>query len=442
MRHPGWTDEQFEALKASMRRHTTTADAVSEYRDECLVKGWPERSSTSCLQKLQNKGCSAFTLMRKEASSPQKGDVGMTSERKLAAIAAERDDLRKRLREAEDAALTNEMVLDLIGAGKKAWSMDPPSWASEAPKSRAEDIPQLAGGFVSDKHGGEVVDPAQVRGYNEYNSEICSLRVRHTYKMFCEMPEFYSTRFSYVGFLLMSGGDDLSGGIHEHLKKTDDETPQQGIIRAIRDEIWGVELLKSRYKRVWNVRVPGNHSRSTEKVESKDFAYQNYDWLISMIVAEHFKDDPDVRISCPPAFHVVFQVFREHWFLTHGFEIKGGSGISGIETPVALARHRALRAEQVLGDGFDVYNHAHHHTHGYKKGYQRNGSVVGFNEFAILRGYEPEPPQCIHFIVDPRRGIVFPSTVFCDPKSPKIAGFGSADSDAVKASLRGAVKWD
>jgi hypothetical protein len=237
---------------------------------------------------------------------------------------------------------------------------------------------------------------------------------------------------------LMLGGDNLSGTIHDELIRTNDEPVNKSIFRCKNDIIQGILLAKRTYGRVWAVCVCGNHTRSTDKIEAKDFNQLSYDWLIYHLVAEHFANDPDVKFLISDAIDVVFDVFGTPWMLNHGFNVHGGQGIAGVDLPIALAVHKAREVESELGTGFKVYAYNHFHRTAFRGDRLGNGSVIGYNEFAMKIKARPEAPQQNWGIIDPRKSIVFPATAFCNrTKGPSPIG----RKDAMEAVKWGTDKW-
>jgi hypothetical protein len=100
--------------------------------------------------------------------------------------------------------------------------------------------------------------------------------------------------------------------------------------------------------------------------------------------------------------------------LTHGDSFKGGSGISGPLLPWMRGDAKTRKQYGALGLPYDVLVMGHWHQLRYLGQIIVNGSLVGFNEYALKSRFDYEPPQQALWLTHPTRGLTFQEAVFAD----------------------------
>jgi len=326
----------------------------------------------------------------------------------------ELEQTRKLLRDAEETALTSNKMIELIGSidcskiGESASWLTPPE-----PAADTIGIPVL---FFSDWHFDEVVDPAQIGFVNAYNREIAEARARQTFLTTVRLTKRHMVNPKYEGIVLALGGDLLSGNIHEELRESNEASINMSLLRATDILIEGIELLLAEFGRVFVPCVVGNHGRIDKKPRAKNRVFDNYEWLIYQYLARHFKSRPEVSFYIPDGPDALFQIYGKRFMLTHGDQFKGGSGISGILTPLSLGFARKQKRQQAIGQPFDIMMFGHWHQYIHTQNLIGNGSLKGLDEYAFQGNFGYEPPQQSLFIVHPDHGITFRMPVLCDPQ--------------------------
>jgi hypothetical protein len=107
-----------------------------------------------------------------------------------------------------------------------------PEWVIRKPKGHnVTGIPTL---LASDWHWGEVVDPAQVGGVNEYNLKIAQDRARAFIETSIDLLKNRFNNPKYEGVVFALGGDMFSGNIHEELATTNDMEVMPCVL-----DLWG-----------------------------------------------------------------------------------------------------------------------------------------------------------------------------------------------------------
>ena len=245
--------------------------------------------------------------------------------------------------------------------------------------------------LLSDVHSEESVDPESIYPYrNEYNMDICNLRLQKFFDAVIREVKFAKHQFEIDTLVLWLGGDFLTNGIHP------DGIPNKGpgdtIIWIQSRLIAGIQkLLDSGFFKY--IRIPcsfGNHGRTTEVPRIAAGWDHNIEWLMYNNIGLYFKNDSRVTVSAPKSNHVYQEVYGFELHFHHGQEIgRGGSGDAGIIPSMMKSVKKwkgESKAEQL---------HYFGHYHSYiipKPSVVGNGSLIGYNAFAKSIKAEPEPP--------------------------------------------------
>lgn len=280
----------------------------------------------------------------------------------------------------------------------------PPEWMAPTRPEPHHAIPSL---LLTDIHWDEQVDPEQVEGYNCYNSSIQQMRIKRAFTKTVSVAQNYFSGVKYDGIQLFLGGDLISGVIHEELTETNGAQLCQSIVSILDPLEAGINLLAKEFKKVNITAVVGNHGRRTRKPRSKFRAKDNFDWLVYKVIERNMAGRKDVSVDVSPAADATATIYNTRYRLTHGDQFRGGSGISAELSPLLLGAHRKSKRQSAVGKPYDVLVMGHWHQTLWlpSKGIIMGGSVVGYNEYAYMNNFAPEPPQCSLWLTTPERGI-------------------------------------
>lgn len=322
---------------------------------------------------------------------------------------ADRDELsrvRARLTRTEKELLDTRRRLQLVETVRQA-DTRVPFWVRNQDTKHPDAVTACLG--LSDLHLDEVVDPAQVDGYNAYDRDIAQLRLEQVGQRTLKLLDHYVAGVDIKGLVIFSLGDLLSGLIHEELRETNVGTVMQAVVYWVPQLAALLELLAEDY-RVHLVGVTGNHDRNTRKPVHKNRAQDSFDWIIYHWLADHFKGDPRITIQISDSPDARVDVQGTQFLATHGDQFRGGSGIAGSLSPLLLGQHRKTRRDVAyqragLGPAFDHLVMGHFHQYFAGKGLIMSGTMKGYDEYAYNNNFEPEPPSQALWIVSPRHGV-------------------------------------
>lgn len=314
--------------------------------------------------------------------------------------------LRKQLDEALGKRVLDQAVERFLSdAARRAHK--PPAWAAPAAgKGRHQVIPLLE---FSDAHLDEEVRAVEVNGLNQYNRAIAERRLRALPEGVIKIARDYVQGFTYPGLVVAMLGDHFSGTIHEELVRTNLDTIFGSILYWVPRTVAMFRMLAEEFGHVWVVSVAGNHGRTTKKPIMKLRAKDNFDWLFSHLVAREFDGDARFTWTIPEAQKVRFDVYGTRFIASHGDEAHGGSGIAGMLSPQLIAMARMKKLQE-----FDYWLLGHWHYRASYRGIKVNGSLKGYDEYAVVSNFDFQLPCQDLSFVSPTRGIISEWPVFVE----------------------------
>lgn len=320
-------------------------------------------------------------------------------------LRAERDEARRQTEQLARALEALERRYDLVTAidGLKA---NPPAWLT--PKKSIKGHRGIANTISSDQHYGETVNPAEIANTNAYNIEIAKMRWKR------HVDKFISLGLDQLGYLNYDGahvwwnGDAFSGDIHEELAKTNRPTSTLACMDEMLDPvIAGLRAIRDAYGRLHISVRRGNHTRTSRKTPAKGRVKESYDWLFMRIVEREFRGDSMVTFDIPESDDGIIEQYGTKYLATHGDQFRGGSGISGILTPLSLGNYRKARRQMSVGQPYDVMILGHFHQYMTIPGIIVNGSAKGYDEYAYTSNFGFEEPIQAFWVTTPEHGPSF-----------------------------------
>ena len=283
-----------------------------------------------------------------------------------------------------------------------------PAWVARKPRGkRAHHATPVT--VWSDLHLDEVVQPDEVDGRNAYNRAVAESRFQRLVDSTVELMRSYVAGVTFDGIVVALGGDIITGTIHEELEATNEATVPQTIVHWVQVMASGITSLADEFGAVFVPCVDGNHDRSTRKIRYKQRAEMAWSWVFYNWLADVLRDDKRVTFSISKSPDLIFPVYDTRFLLTHGDAFRGGGGVGGIYPPML----RWLTKKHVTHE-FDIALIGHWHQLLYGQGIYVNGSLKGWDEFALGHGFGFERPQQMLFVVTPENGVTIKTQVYAD----------------------------
>lgn len=289
-----------------------------------------------------------------------------------------------------------------------------PAWLlSSSPAKGVTGIPTL---MLSDLHWGEVVDPAQIGGVNEYSLEIASRRLRRVVETAIELLVEHMANPEYPGIVLALGGDMVTGDIHDELTATNEKEIMPVVLDLWGALAWAIETMANTFGKVFVPCVGGNHARTTQKIRAKGRNFTSFDWLLYQFLAKRFEGDKRVSFFIPSGPDALYSVYGHKYLLTHGDQFRGGDGMIGALGPIIRGDHKKRSRNGQIGMEYDTLVIGHWHQLIQMQRLIVNGSLIGYNEYAYAGNFGFEAPKQALWLTHPTHGITFSMPVHAEPK--------------------------
>lgn len=326
-------------------------------------------------------------------------------------LKSERDNLKREndrlLKLIADFERRYDLVsaIDGIRASRKAvWTL---------PKAKKGEHRGIANTVASDQHFGEVVNPDEVQGVNAYSMAIAKMRWQIHIEKFISLSKDHLGYLTYDGAHIWWNGDAFSGDIHEELAKSNEMSTLATVEAMIDPIVDGLRTAAQEFPRLVVSARRGNHTRTSKKTPSKGRVRESFDWLFMRIIARELRDVPNIVFDITESDDGIVQQYSHRFLATHGDQFRGGSGISGIMTPLALGNYRKLRRNVSIGDhlAYDTMILGHFHQYLVIPGVIVNGSLKGYDEYAYTNNFGFETPRQAFWVTTPEYGPSFHTAI-------------------------------
>lgn len=266
---------------------------------------------------------------------------------------------------------------------------------------------------ASDWHCGEAVDPSDLPGeLNVYNPEIFVKRAEQFFQRIVFLTDNMARGVAKVDTLVLALlGDLMTGHLHDDQKESNHLHPMEELLLLTEVIQSGIDyLLKNgKFEKIIIPCCHGNHGRTTEKMRAKTSADTSYEVLLYKFLARHYKDNPKLEWKIAQGHHQMLKLWDYTIRFHHGDAVNYGGGVGGLTIPL---RKAIAGWDSVQRADLSVSGHFHQLTDG--GDFIVNGSLIGYNAYALRVKARYEPPQQAFFVVDQNRGKTMTARIFTD----------------------------
>jgi len=265
--------------------------------------------------------------------------------------------------------------------------------------------------LCSDLHYEETVDPKTVDGLNEYNIKIAKERFNKVFQNGLKLVDMSRSKSNIDNLVLWLGGDLITGYIHEELMENNAMSPIEASIDVYKLCVSAIDFLVENggFKKITIVTSVGNHSRTTEKMRVSTAVENNFEWLIYNFLVTHYEKSDTVRFKLSRGYFNYLDVYGYSIRFHHGNYIRYAGGVGGISVPInkAIAQWNQGKTASI-----DVFGHWHQRLS--SKNFVVNGSIIGYNPYAMSIKAAFEKPQQSFFLIHPVWGKTVEAPIFVD----------------------------
>ena len=317
----------------------------------------------------------------------------------LEKVAVKKEGTQQKYNEAlnriKQLELENELLIGL--------DQNTPQIIDILPRKSSGESYSVAVVVFSDWHIEEPVSPDDVSGVNEFNLEIAEKRVIRAWQSALRLYEKESKETEIKEVIVALLGDFITNRIHEDLAESNLLQPTDAMYKAQGLIISGLKFLLENLPKDVKLTVvchSGNHGRMTPEQRIKTEAGTSIERFMYFNIRDQFKEEPRVVFQIASGYHTIVRLFdkdkpyviRFH----HGHAIRSSGGVGGIYPPVNKAISNWNKS--VRDVNLDVFGHHHQFVDG--QDFICNGSLIGYNSFAVAIKAPYEPPKQAFFLIN------------------------------------------
>ena len=286
-------------------------------------------------------------------------------------------------------------ALGVLGKSVETFEIQPAKIAGKNSTSEATVVLVASDWHIEEKVGAEVGD------LNRYDLDIAKARASTFFAAGLRLIKLLQQDVKIHTAVLALLGDFITNQIHgaENAEKNA-LPPTDALVAAQNMLISGIQFLLD--NSTLNLVIPcasGNHARTTLKTRFGSENGHSLEYLMFLHLAAWFRNEKRVTFIIPEGMHSYLKIYDTTIRFHHGHAVKYGGGVGGIYIPVnkAIAQWNKGRHADL-----DVFGHFHQLRDG--GNFICNGSMIGYNSFALSIKADYEMPKQVLFLIDQKRG--------------------------------------
>lgn len=240
----------------------------------------------------------------------------------------------------------------------------------------------------------------EVGGLNTYSLDTATVRAQKFFQAGLRLTNLLAQDLPIKTMVLALLGDFISNDIHEEFPEINELSPTHAIVMAQNLIISGITFLLEHSD--LELVIPchsGNHARTTRTTRFSAENGHSLEYLMYLHLAAYFRTEPRVTFIIPEGMHSYLDIYGTTVRFQHGHAIKYGGGVGGIYIPVNKAIGQWNKARHA---DLDVFGHFHQLRDG--GNFICNGSLIGYNAFALSIKADYDKPKQALFLMDRKRG--------------------------------------
>lgn len=267
---------------------------------------------------------------------------------------------------------------------------------------------------ASDWHVEERVDAATVNHVNAYNPEIAERRAKAFFRNGLKLVRKERQDVAIDTMVLHLGGDLITGYIHEELEESNYLSPVEAVQFVKQLLLGGLGLLQTdgEFKSIEVVTSWGNHGRTTKNIRVSTGHKNSYEWMLYNDLASRYENDPIIKFHVGNSYFTYAELYGRLIRFHHGDAVKYHGGIGGLTVPLLRYIAKSNQQKHVAADFIGHFHSRIPYSPATRVAV--NGSLVGFNAYAMRIGASPEPPVQNFQLCDSRYGFTIASPIIVE----------------------------
>ena len=359
---------------------------------------------------LENKGASNETLVQKTGLSERtiqrrKKKLGITPEQPSISEAVDADIAKVSAKVAKvNLEQKNKELIGRIAVAEKerdiALGIKPTPYIIKQIKTTSK-TEAVAFMVASDWHMAERIDPEVVNDMNNFNPDIARIRAEAFFRNGLKLVEIQQHAVDINTLVVPLLGDMVNNTIHEDAveSNTMSQADEVNFVESIL--ISGFDyLLKNSDLKIIVPCSTGNHGRTTQERRVSTENGNSLETILYHHLANCYRNEPRIEFIVAKGYLSYLNLFDKYLIrMHHGHNIRYAGGVGGIYIPLNKAINQWNKLKHAY---LDVMGHFHQFRDG--GNFIANGSLCGFNAFAISIKADYEEPRQAFFLIDQKRG--------------------------------------
>jgi hypothetical protein len=264
--------------------------------------------------------------------------------------------------------------------------------------------------LFSDAHIEETVHKESVLGLNEYNTNVAKYRIERYFVGLSECLKKDNVNSLVFACL----GDIISGFIHDSLQQENGMTPPEAVLFGQSLIVSGLKYLTIQNPNVGIsfIGVYGNHSRVTKKIQYDNGFKLSYEYIMYQNIKSICElSGMNIQFNLPQSEIALLDMPDGNRFLFfHGYQIKsGGTGtVCGIYPSL---NRLSMKWDKIFKQNKIYLGHFHNIIS--IPNATVNGSIIGYNAFAMSNGMAFEEPAQVYELYDDKIGYLLTRKIYC-----------------------------
>lgn len=345
-----------------------------------------------------------FNARRKGSTHNGPAGSGARQE-KLAPIVEHRLKAENRELKAKNEALVRDLAgtteyTEIIRAAM-ATPLRQPRIAPRERKSKLREGTPLV--LASDWHVEEEVRPESVQGRNRYTLDIAVRRMERFFEATRWAVRQQRDTFKIRDLILWLGGDFITNFLHDDDAESNQLSPLDALLFWQTNVVKGLQYLLEDDE-IEQYVIPmndGNHGResNTKRMRNATRISHSLEVFMYAQLKLRFADEPRLKFIMPTSqFTYLDDIYGKTIRFLHGDVFKYQGGVGGLTIPLMRALPRWESVQHA-----DLTCMGHWHQRICLPDVMVNGSLIGYNSYAMGGGFKFEAPVQSMRMLDPDR---------------------------------------
>lgn len=304
---------------------------------------------------------------------------------------AEKSALKEAIERIEMLETEREAIL-AIKQGVRSFKIAP---AEKRGKSEATAL-----WLASDWHVGERVNRGQVNDINEYNPTIAKARGEAYFRNGLKLTDMASKEVHVDTIVLALLGDFITGHLHLDAVENNYLAPVEETVFAQEIILSGIDFILKNSS--YDLIIPchsGNHGRTTKFSHFGSENGHSLEYFMYRSIANYYRNEKRVKVLIAEGSHSYLDVYGYRIRFLHGHDVKFNGGSGGITIPLNKA---ISQWDKAMPAYLTCLGHFHQRFDG--NSFLVNGSLIGYNSFALSIKASAEKPAQQFCLIDRDRG--------------------------------------